>query len=313
MKRLIKYLILIVVVIVCSTIGTYYYSPGTIINAATGYAKWKGDIGTKSIQVEKHMWPYLEAGSKNNETIVFIHGFGSNKEPWIDMMTYFSKKFHVIAPDLPGFGKNQIVEGVNYTIPDQADRIDKFLAAIGVEKIHLIGVSMGGYISAQYATAYQNKLLSLALMDSAGVTSPKQSYYVKHLMETNENLLVPEDVEGFKKMMEIVYHVPPEIPDHFSAYFIDVRKKRLKEENRLFQGLVKSLEKPLEERLSMIEAKTLIMWGDKDRIIHVSSVPVFEKGIKNHQTVIFKNIGHVPFREAPIKTNQAYEQFLASL
>ena len=73
------------------------------------------------------------------------------------------------------------------------------------------------------------------------------------------------------------------------------------------------MDDPLEERLPKIETKTLIMWGDKDQIIHPSSVSVFEKEIKKHQTVMFKDIGHAPFREAPTKTNQAYEQFLASL
>lgn len=313
MKKLIKYLILTLVIIVCATIGTYYYSPGTVIKVSTEYTKWKGNIDSHSIQIDKHRWPYLEGGSKDNETIVFIHGFGSSKEPWIAMMDYFGKTYHVIAPDLPGFGENKIADGLEYKIPDQVERLDKFLGAIDVDKFHLIGVSMGGYISLYYASVYQNKLLSLAIMDAAGVTSPKQSYYVKHLMETKENLLVPEDVEGFGKMMEIVYHNPPEVPDHFAEYFIEVRKKRLKEENLLFQGLMKSLEVPLEPRLTAIEAKTLIMWGDKDRIIDISSIPVFEKGIKNHQTVIFKEIGHAPFREAPMKTNKAYEKFLTNL
>ncbi|MBU2647949.1 alpha/beta hydrolase [bacterium] len=313
MKKPIQILILAIVVLAGALIGTYFYSPGTVIDVMTGYAKWKGNIDTKSIQVKKHDWPYLESGSKNSETIVFIHGFGSSKEPWIEMMDYFRKNYHVIAPDLPGFGENKIADDAEYTIADQVDRLDRFLSAINVNKFHLIGVSMGGYISSYYATVHPEKLLSLALMDSAGVTSPEQSYYVKHLLETKENLLVPEDVEGFKKMMEIVYHVPPTIPDHFARYFIDLRKKRLDEENRLFQGMLKSLDTPLEPRLPLITAKTLIMWGDKDRIIDISSVPVFEKGIANHQTVIFKNVGHAPFREAPLETNTAYEKFLTNL
>jgi len=313
MKKLIKYLLVTFILIVCVSFGTYYFSPGTVIKASTGYAKWKGGIDTNSVQVGKHNWPYLEAGTKNKETIVFIHGFGSSKEPWIKMMDYFGTKYHVIAPDLPGFAENEIVDGVEYTIADQVDRLDQFLAAIDVNKFHLIGVSMGGYISSYYATVHQDKLLSLALMDSAGVTSPQQSYYMKHLLVTNENLLVPENVEGFKKMMEIVFHDPPKIPDHFAEYMIGVRKKRVEQEKRMFQGMLKSFKKPLEKRLPAITAKTLIMWGDKDRIIDVSSVPVFEKGIKNHQTVIFKDIGHVPFMEAPIKTNAVYEKFLTHL
>ncbi len=313
MKKLIKYLIIMLVIVFGSGVGTYFFYPGTFISAATEISKWRGKLDLKSVQVDKHRWPYIEGGSQNTETIVFIHGFGSSKEPWIPMMSYFGKKYHVVAPDLPGFAKNKIVNGVKYTIPVQVERLDKFMTAINVDKFHLIGVSMGGYISSYYASVYQDRLLSLALMDSAGVISPEQSYYAKHFIKTNENLLVPEDVKGFKRMMEIVFHIPPEIPDHFAGHFIEVRKKRLKEEKLLFQGIVKSMEDPLEPRLPSIEAKTLIMWGDKDRIIDISTVSVFEKGIKNNRSVIFKDIGHVPFLEAPIRTNEAYEKFLTSL
>jgi abhydrolase domain-containing protein 6 len=312
-KKLIKYLIILLVIVFGSGVGTYYFFPGTFISAVTEISKWRGNLDTKSVQVDKHLWPYIEGGAQNTETIVFIHGFGSSKEPWIPMISHFGKKYHVIAPDLPGFAENKIVEGATYTISAQVKRLDKFMTAINVDKFHLIGVSMGGYISSYYATVFKNRLLSLALMDSAGVISPEQSYYAKHLIERNENLLVPEDVKGLKRMMEIVFHTPPKIPDHIAGYFIEVRKKRLKEEKLLFQGIVKSMEDPLEPRLPSIEAKTLIMWGDKDRIIDISSVPVFEKGIKNHQTVIFKDIGHVPFIEALKKTNEAYDKFLTNL
>ncbi len=88
MKKLIKYLSLIIIVVFCAAAGIYYYSPGTVITASTEYAKWKGGFETHSIQVGKHKWPYIEAGSKDKETIVFVHGFGSSKEPWIGMMDF---------------------------------------------------------------------------------------------------------------------------------------------------------------------------------------------------------------------------------
>ncbi len=50
----------------------------------------------------------------------------------------------------------------------------------------------------------------------------------------------------------------------------------------------------LESKLDKITAPTLIVWGDSDRVIHISSVPIFEKGIKNSKSVIIKECGHVP-------------------
>jgi pimeloyl-ACP methyl ester carboxylesterase len=313
MKKPIRYGIFIVLFLTCFSIGIYAFFPGTVIKAMTEFSKWKGGIDTKSVQVDKHLWPYLEGGSLDKETIVFVHGFGSSKEPWISMIAHFGKTYHVLAPDLPGFARNEYITGESYIISDQVVRLNDFLLALGIERVHLLGVSMGGFISAYYAAQYPEKLLSLALMDAAGVQAPIEPDYISHLKDTGENLLIPEDVDGFKKMLEIIYHAPPKIPARFIDFFFKVRQKRLKVEALMFQDLIKSLEDPLEKYLSLIKTNTLIMWGDKDRVVDISAVPVFEKGILHHQTVIFKNVGHVPFLEAQEKTNSAYQDFLTDL
>lgn len=312
MKKISKIIIGSILVLCCLGIGTYYFLPGVFLKTMVEVAKWRGGIETQSIQVGSRQWPYLQGGTENSEAIVFIHGFGSSKEPWVEMMGQFSDTYHVVAPDVPGFGENLFVEGESYTISSQVERLNHFFTAIGVTRFHLIGVSMGGWISAQYASTYPDKVISLALMDAAGVVSPEKSFYVKHLEETGENLLVPEDVEGFQKMMEVVYYNPPSIPNHIAQYFLKKREQRVPIENAMFEGMVKSFETPLEQLLPKISSPTLILWGEEDRIIDVSSVPVFEKGIKDHKTVILKNIGHAPFMEDLEKTNEVFQTFLTN-
>ncbi|MCG8620288.1 MAG: alpha/beta hydrolase [Desulfobacterales bacterium] len=293
--------------------GLYWFFPGVLLNGLTHAAKWKGGIETRSIQVDDHLWPYLTAGDPDRETIVLVHGFSSSKEPWIHMMTRFGKDYHVVAPDLPGFAKNRFVAEASYTIADQAARLDRFLSILGVDKVHLFGISMGGYISAWYAAHYPDKLLSLVLMDAAGIQTSETPDYIRHFENTGENLLIPDSSTGFEEMMAIIYHVPPKIPSRIADHIMDVRKKRLETERVMFDGILLSLKDPLEPHLPKISAPTLIIWGDKDRIVDVSAVKVFEAGIPDHQTRIFKNVGHVPFLEAPAQTYRVYEEFLKGL
>jgi pimeloyl-ACP methyl ester carboxylesterase len=82
-------------------------------------------------------------------------------------------------------------------------------------------------------------------------------------------------------------------------------EKELKEINPDFFSLEKNLPK--------IKAPTLILWGDQDRILDISSVPVFEKGLKNHKTVIIKGCGHAPQVEKPQETATYYLDFIKSL
>ena len=62
-----------------------------------------------------------------------------------------------------------------------------------------------------------------------------------------------------------------------------------------------------------MRAKTLIIWGANDQILHVSSVEKFQKGLSNCSTVILDQCGHVPYLEKPKETKRAYKDFLASL
>ena len=49
-------------------------------------------------------------GKDNRPYVVFVHGFGSNKESWIEMMDYFEERYRVITPDIPGFGENDFID-----------------------------------------------------------------------------------------------------------------------------------------------------------------------------------------------------------
>ena len=69
----------------------------------------------------------------------------------------------------------------------------------------------------------------------------------------------------------------------------------------------------LEDRLSRVGAETLLIWGRDDRILHVSSVEKFQRGLKNNRTVILDNCGHIAFFERPEETVRACKDFLAGL
>ncbi len=69
----------------------------------------------------------------------------------------------------------------------------------------------------------------------------------------------------------------------------------------------------LENNLDKIKAETFILWGDDDKVLDISAVSVFEKGISNARSVIFENCGHVPQMEKPGKTAKRYLEFLEEI
>jgi abhydrolase domain-containing protein 6 len=291
-------------------LGSYFF-PGIVLRSAIyGFRLWAG-LERHEVQVDNHRWVYLEGGE--GEAILFIHGFGADKYSWGLMLPAFKKSYRVIAPDLPGHGENSQIFSASYGVISQVKRLRRFVEVLGLDDFHLMGISLGGYIAALYASEYPQNVKSLALMDSAGVISRIPSRAWLRYKEKGTNLLLYASQEEFDEFMSLLFHNPPELPKPLKAYFI----KRVSLKYEFYEKMLNDLSEEsmtlLESRLPSIKAKTLIIWGAEDHIIHVSSVEKFEKGLRDSQTKIIENCGHVPHRERPQETIQVYREFLNGL
>ena len=83
--------------------------------------------------------------------VVMLHGFGGSAEHWVGMATSLTRRFRVLAPDLPGFGGTSASPSERFFVPLQAERVHSFLQALRVERYHLVANSMGGNIAGALA------------------------------------------------------------------------------------------------------------------------------------------------------------------
>jgi pimeloyl-ACP methyl ester carboxylesterase len=77
---------------------------------------------------------YREAGSKSNTTFLLLHGFPSSSNQYRNLITAFAPRYHILAPDLPGFGFTETPSGYTHTFANMADTIDLFLQELKIEK-----------------------------------------------------------------------------------------------------------------------------------------------------------------------------------
>jgi abhydrolase domain-containing protein 6 len=168
---------------------------------------------------------------------------------------------------------------------------------------------MGGNISGNYAAAYPEMVKTLALFDSAGVTSPIKSER-NLLLEKGVNPLVVKDVSGFDKLLEINFNKPPQLPSLIKKYLAKQAMQAMPVNEKIFKDIMNTDLTVLEGKLDKITVPTLIVWGDSDKVIHVSSAAIFEKNIKGSRAVIIKECGHLPMMEKPAETASIYKDFL---
>lgn len=99
------------------------------------------------------------------EALVFVHGLGSSAGDWIYQLPAFKDKFRVITYDVRGHGQSEKAKPP-YSVPLFAHDLSELLDELGIEKAHIVGVSMGGWIAFEFGTAYPKKTLSLTVVNT---------------------------------------------------------------------------------------------------------------------------------------------------
>ena len=282
---------------------------GFLLDSAKKALRWHAGLSRHKIQVDDHRWVYLEGGK--GDTILFVHGFGMEKDGWGLFPRAFTGSYRLILPDLPGFGENSRLESAPYDVASQAKRLNRFAESLGLDRFHLAGSSMGGYIAGFYASEYPEKVKSLALFNPAGVNSPAQDDMWRRYADTGEIALVYRTKEGFEDILRLLFYRPPPVPGALKTYFAEHGASNYVFYRKVLRDLEQGGRYQLDARFPRVEAGTLVVWGANDRILHVSGAESFRKGLKDVKVVILDDCGHAPFFEKRKETIKAYQDFLA--
>lgn len=108
---------------------------------------------------------HYELSGKGKENLVLLHGFMENSDIWKFLEPHLSTKFKIIKIDLPGHGKSDNYSEI-HSMEMMAIEVEKVISELNLEKIHLLGHSMGGYVSLAFAELFPEKLKSLTLFFS---------------------------------------------------------------------------------------------------------------------------------------------------
>jgi abhydrolase domain-containing protein 6 len=299
--------ILIIAVIALAILALLYFLAPPYLHKKfiTDQRKAAG-ITVKSVKISRFKIVYAEGGT--GDPIVMLHGFGGSKNDWAQFAKYFTSDYRVILPDLPGFGDSTKLEKGELGIMFQVEKVHEFARALQLEKIHLVGHSMGGNIAGNFAGTYPKMVKSLALIDAARVITPEKSEF-DLLMEKGVNPYMIKNVKDFDTFMEFLCYKPPQIPSLMKRYIA----KQIMATYKLYEkSFNEEWEKSIfpESKIEKIAAPTLIIWGESDKNLHVSSAYIFQKNIEGSNVVIIDECGHIPIMEKPEETASAYSEFL---
>lgn len=265
---------------------------------------------TRSIDVGGTRWPYLVGGPESGEVLLLLHGFGGDKDNWPLYARSLRRSYRVIIPDLPGFGENARDPDADYGMPAQAERLLEFVEALGIDSFHIGGNSMGGFLALRFTLAYPARILSLALLNNAGVTGETKSE-LEIATEKGESLLTVSSREEFDRLMAFIVYRPIPLPGVIKQTLCNDLIAHQPFMDRIFWALFEEIQsQPLNDRLASVVAPTLIMWGRQDRLIDVSCTDVMKARIPDSRCVVFEETGHVPMLERPAESAAVHLEHL---
>jgi len=295
-----------ILITVCMIISGCTYVENTVYNTEIAIERFRAGLKLKTTAIKNHNISYLKGGE--GETVMLIHGFTADKYTWIRFADIIVDHYQVIAVDLPGHGESTYSQESNYSIQSQVQYLKQIVDKLGINKMHLVGNSMGGRISLSFTHKFHNRVKSLALFNSAGVNSPKQSEFSK-LLETGTNLFDIHNRQEFDTLMQISMKSPPFLPWPVTS----VTARNYIARNPINQKIFKDISESLWDSVSIlqeIQVPVLVLWGKEDQLIDVSCVPIFEKNLPHSSSVILDNTGHCPMIEKPVETAAHYLNFL---
>src|SRR5256714_6658197 len=225
----------------------------------------------RSAEIDGRRVQYVDMGSGDGRPVVFVHGIAGNWQNWLENLPRFAQERRVVALDLPGFGGSEdpaedvSIAGLGRAVEALCDRLD-------LGEVALVGNSMGGFIAAETAIQFPERVERLGLVSAAGITS--SSLRREPVMVWGRAEMMAGSRSTAEKRMAIVR---PRL--RHLAYSTILRHPSLIAPETLWemsQGAGRSsfgpaleaiLDYDFRERLGEIRAPTLIVWGEEDMLV----------------------------------------------
>jgi 3-oxoadipate enol-lactonase len=265
-------------------------------------------MNTLQITVNENRVSYIDEGSKDSPTIIFIHGFPFNKTMWAGQVEMLKDNFRVIAYDTRGHGESEIGK-VDFSIDLFVNDLIGLMDVLKIEKALLCGLSMGGYIVFRAIAKHQHRFAALILCDTqcAADTPEGKEKRMKAIdsIETN-------GVEMYAQASLINLFASGSFqtkPDMVAFIRDTIIKTPIETLCKTLMALANREETCT--TLSQIKIPVQIIVGREDKITPITSAQLMQERIKHSGLSIIEQAGHLTNLENPSDFNYELKKFIS--
>ncbi len=247
------------------------------------------------VVVDGLMTNYVSVGK--GKTVVMLHGWGDTSSTFAGLTTELSKKYKVVAVDLPGFGKTQ-APGQAWTLDDYASFVSAFLSKISVKPYALVGHSNGGAIAIRALSNHALSADRLVLLASAGIRGQYngRNKVLRMVAKTGKLLTKPLPRSVQKRLRTKMYQTVGSdmlVAEHLQETFKNIVSDDVRAE------------------AATIQVKTLLVYGNNDSATPPSYGHMLKDQLPHGTLHIIKDAGHFVHHDSQIQVTDYIMEFLS--
>lgn len=262
-----------------------------------------------SLKIRGNKIAFKDLNQEKEEVILLVHGHPFDHTMWKYQYEAL-KGFRLLLPDLIGYGQS-VASTEKIFIENQALDLALLLDELGIQQVHLIGLSMGGQIIVEFQRLFPSRVKSLIIAASTPTAETEESYAnrlqladtiqeIGMLKYTQKDIHKYINLEIIRGDSEVYQHLFKMMTKTTVAGAVAAHKGRAERRNNF-------------EYLKKIDLPTLVIAGEKDYFFSVEVVEKVAKEIPNAQFEIIHGSGHLPNMEKPEQFNALMTKFYQSL
>ncbi|MFL5908285.1 MAG: alpha/beta fold hydrolase [Solirubrobacterales bacterium] len=255
------------------------------------------------------------------ETVILIHGLGSNKTSFFETISALTPPYTVHAIDLPGFGSSSKPLRAPYDAAWFARAVCRFMDAQGIDRAHLVGNSLGGRVAIEVGLQSPDRVKSLSLLCPSMAWRRRRHFVPIVRLLRPELAAIPHTFgdalvrQQFWNMFSRPEGIHPSAADVAVEEFL--RTYRSVNARVAFHASARHiyLEEPkgpkgFWTRLSGLEPPTMFVWGDEDPLVPTAFSRYVRDALPDARQVVLDQCGHVPQVEHPVDANALVHDFI---
>lgn len=280
-------------------------------------------ITKHTIQLADNRFVCLVAGDPTRTPIIMVHGWGHHPDIWRSTMVVLAKDYYCVAVGVLGLGESDKPTSGDYRIIAHGRDVLQLADALGIKRFILFGQSRGGQIALCIAAQLAPDRV-ITLVDISGVASGQIGWYLRYVMGLG--IWLGFWFPAFYRLLRVLYANESIALTFYGPYFADRRRQPEGISQRdLLQALAEGTQRTnwltmqsmrstnLLPYLRHIQAPTLVLFGQQDRIVPPSEGSAAAALIPKAQLILLHDCGHYPMYDQPAAYIEAITTFLADI